>query len=138
MENTSNNIQSDLDDMHRAHIIMNETLTSRMDKMDASDKELSSQLNELKNLIQGNIVKPSSIPGQTERDQAITAELLFKGQMDSMCRTHYPTIHAVEDKGKAPERVHSPLPTSPIYQPFTSSSRLDPIIPITIPLHAQS
>ena len=58
LENASKNIQADLDNMHRAHILMNETLMSRMDtfetevismmeRMDTSNKGLRSQTNEL-------------------------------------------------------------------------------------------
>ena len=136
MENASNNIQSDLDDMHRAHILMNETLTSRMDKMDAFDKELSSQLSELKELIQNNLANPSLVPGRSERDQAIAEELLFAHQMGSRQRIYSPFHRASENKGKAPERIYSPPPPpSPMYhQPFASTSRMDPVtLPSRVP-----
>ena len=56
-DNTSNNIQAELDNLHRAHVMMNETLTSRMDE----NNGLSSKMTELKDLIQNYIVKPSIV-----------------------------------------------------------------------------
>ncbi len=143
LENASNNIQVDLDDINRAHISMTETITSRMDKMDAFDKELSSQLYKLKELIQNNIAKPSLVPGQSKRDQAIAGELLFAHQMESRQYIYNPPYHVSNDKGKAPERTYLlPLPPSPPHQPLTSMSKVDLIVPITIspctPSKAQS
>ena len=54
LENASIDIQADLDNVQRAQFIMNETLMSKMDafdnkidKMDAFNRELSSQMNDL-------------------------------------------------------------------------------------------
>ncbi len=73
MDHMSINVQVDLENLQSAHVILNETLLSRMD---ALDRELGSQMNELKEL-QNAMHKFSLIPGWPERDQALTEELLF-------------------------------------------------------------
>src|SRR5260370_20209556 len=92
LENVTNDIQADLDNVQQAQVLMNEILMSKMDaidnkimsRVDDMNKELSSQMSELKNLIQNNMLKPSLVPGHTERDQVITEELLFNHKMERM------------------------------------------------------
>ena len=69
LDNASNNIQAELDNLHRAHVTMNETLMSRMDDLNRDlmsrmdeNNGLSSKMTELKDLIQNYIVKPSIVP----------------------------------------------------------------------------
>ena len=97
------NIQADLDNMHNAQFLLNETLTSKLNVLDKEvtsrievlNGDLSSQLNELKKLIQSTMVKPSLVLGCTERDQALAEELLLHHQLETMCSQ-------CVDKGKAP------------------------------------
>src|SRR5260370_15393698 len=139
LENATNDIQADLDNVQRAQYSMNETLTSKMDafdneimsRVDNMNKELSSQMSELMKLIQSNVIKPSLVPGQAERDQVIAEELLFNHKMERMRQSHMDLHPIVMDKGKAPERAHlpqhMPLPPSPQFQPIASMPRVDPI-----------
>src|SRR5260370_7611871 len=91
-------------------------------------------MTELKDLIQNYVVKPSIVPEQTERDQTITEELIFSNKMESMHKAYTAPHHIITDKGKGPERAHSPLnmpPSSP-YHPISSTSKVNPIMPLTI------
>src|SRR5260370_9205015 len=139
LENATNDIQADLDNVQCAQYLINKTLTSKMDtfdneimsRVDNMNKELSSQMSELMKLIQSNVIKPSLVPGQAESDQAITEELLFNHKMERMHQSCMDPHPIVTDKEKAPERAHSPqhtpLPPSPQFQPIVSMSRVDPI-----------
>ena len=92
LENMSNNIQADLDNVKRAQFIMNETLTSNMDTF---NRELSSQMNELKELIQNRVKMPKNVPGPAKRDQPITEEIIFGNKMEDMHQAYTIPHHII-------------------------------------------
>src|SRR5260370_41098009 len=94
-------------------------------KIDTIDREVNSQMNDLKELLQSAMEKFTLLPGQPERDQPLVEELLFSHKMNSLHQADDALNPTVIDKGKAPMRA---LTKSPPFPLVMSISRVNPIL----------